>query len=765
MTALALLIILIISYALTSTRQATMLEQARQNLTVLSSVIAENSHASVLFDDPATAKQILSALKAKPDIVHADLFHVDGTLLASYQSNEEADSHLSIASLLQSKNHLIHFDDNKLYSYTPLLSEGEVIGLLHIIDDMSTSRKQLDSFYQLVTTTALIAFSIAILIALWMQSLFTSPLTKLIKVIDHITHNKDYSQRVDLGSNDEFSQLANDFNNMIEEIELRGNELEEINDELEQRVANRTEALQQSLELANEASRAKSDFLAVMSHEIRTPLNGVVGFSELLTLENLDDNIMEMVTLLDDSAQSLLHLLNEILDFSKLDASRVELDLTEFNLEQLIHSSIAGQQAVANNKQIEIHFSTQHNANWQFIGDSIRIRQIINNLISNALKFTDHGSITIDTKFEDIDSDTMVTVRVTDTGVGIEDGALKTIFSPFTQADNTITRKYGGTGLGLAICQQLIVLMKGQYGAESKLGEGSSFWFTLPLHSSISSQVDVLSQQNNSPVTTKARSSHILIAEDNLINQLVAKGLIEALGHNCEIVENGKEALACATTKPFDLILMDYHMPEMDGLTATQKIRDLGLNSVNFNTPIIALTADIQPHVSKQFRHAGANDCLLKPFSHDDLNNCLNLWLHQQTEKKAISSSITNNNNSDEPILINAPLDEMQQLSAESGAELVSQIINLYLQHSPELISQIEQAVSSNNNEGAFKAAHSLKSSSGNIGAKRMQSIAQRIEQLGRDENISEAGNVSTLLQSVFDTTKHALKQKLGELN
>jgi CheY-like chemotaxis protein len=359
----------------------------------------------------------------------------------------------------------------------------------------------------------------------------------------------------------------------------------------------------------------------------------------------------------------------------------------------------------------------------------------------------------------------MVTVRVTDTGIGIKDDALKTIFSPFTQADNTITRKYGGSGLGLAICQQLIALMKGQYGAESKLGEGSSFWFTLPLHSSISSQVDVLSQQSNSPVTTKARSSHILIAEDNLINQLVAKGLIEALGHNCEIVENGKEALACATTKPFDLILMDYHMPEMDGLTATQKIRDLGLNSVNFNTPIIALTADIQPHVSKQFRHAGANDCLLKPFSHDDLNNCLNLWLHQQTEKKAISSSITNNNNSDEPILINAPLDEMQQLSAESGAELVSQIINLYLQHSPELISQIEQAVSSNNNEGAFKAAHSLKSSSGNIGAKRMQSIAQRIEQLGRDENISEAGNVSTLLQSVFDTTKHALKQKLGELN
>ena len=257
---------------------------------------------------------------------------------------------------------------------------------------------------------------------------------------------------------------------------------------------------------------------------------------------------------------------------------------------------------------------------------------------------------------------------------------------------------------------------------------------------------------------------HVLLAEDNPINQMVAEKLLTTLDYSCEVAKNGSEAVAMAAAKKFDLIFMDYHMPVLDGVLATEQIRELGSGSLNFNTPIIALTADTQHEVSEHFQRAGANDTLLKPFTRDKLAQCLHKWSYEIVSKSDVTE--TKNDNVDLPILADEQLDEVYEMSVDTGGEIVRQIIRLYLQHSPVLIEQIQQAEMDNDNDALFKAAHSLKSSSGTIGALRIQHIATVIEHIGR--GIGEIGNVKELILSLtvsFDDVKQALNKRAGAIN
>ncbi|MGB6135292.1 MAG: ATP-binding protein, partial [Shewanella sp.] len=589
-------------------------QKAQQNLTVLSDIVASNSLAAVIFNDPSSAEKTLSALVAQPDIVHAVIYDALGEVFAVYQGKNGTDKPQleAINNLTSLKQKHLSLDTVGVHSYTPLVSEGEFLGVLYITDNMNTLSKQLDEYLLLVFSTGVSAFMASVLVMLWLQSLFTKPLNTLLSVIEQISNKKDYSQRVHIESNDEFSKLADSFNVMIAEVDARGQQLETINHELENRVNERTFELQQTLEIAKNANLAKSEFLAVMSHEIRTPLNGIIGFSDLLSSFKLEQDVSNTVHLINESAQTLLLLLNEVLDFSKIDANKVDLDIHEFNLYELVSTTCKSHQAVAEKKHLIFDLDIQPLSQDVFLGDSVRIRQILNNLLSNALKFTRQGGVKVKVRQHIEGSETFITFTVKDTGMGIAANKLESIFTPFTQADNSITREYGGTGLGLAICQQLIALMNGRYGVESTPNIGSTFWFSIPLIQNNclvqNDRQDVVTLEQN---TAGYRKASVLVAEDNVINQMVVKRLLESLGHTCEIVSNGMEAIAAASEKKFDVIFMDYHMPVVDGIDATQTISHLGPTSINYSTPIIALTADIQPNVKRRFREAGAKDTLL----------------------------------------------------------------------------------------------------------------------------------------------------------
>ena len=765
MLAIAVIVIVIISSALINQQFAITRQKAEQNLMVLSDIVASNSLAAVLFNDPNSAEKTLSALIAQPDIIHAVIYDPKGNPFAEYSGSSQERFSMQTDRFLaaqSSKKKQIMFDNDRVHSYTPLLSEGEFVGMLHITDNMNTLTKQLDDYLLLVVSASVLAFFASLLVMFWLQSLFTKPMNTLLGVIEQISNNKDYSQRVSIQSNDEFSQLADRFNTMIAEVDARGRQLETINRELEQRVNERTVELQQTLEIAKNANLAKSEFLAVMSHEIRTPLNGIIGFSDLLKSYPLDKDVNYTVEMINDSAQTLLVLLNEVLDFSKIDANKMDLDIREFNLPDLIHSTCQSHDVVARKKKLSLSVDIQPLTQLNYLGDSVRIRQILNNFISNAIKFTRQGAISILVSEQIEGSDTVIKFTVNDTGIGIPDNKLDAIFNPFTQADNSITREFGGTGLGLAICQQLIVLMNGRYGVDSKINQGSSFWFSIPLvpvDSPLTPMSEIVNSNSNSDVIY--RKTYILVAEANVVNQLVIKSLLASLGHECEIVDNGEEAIKRASEKKFDAIFMDYHMPKADGIVATDAITKQGQHGINYHTPIIALTADIQPNVKRQFREVGAKDTLLKPFTRQNLSDCLNKWVFDSIDSHSHSETLSIEESN---IFIEGPLNDIMQISPDDSSELVKTIIDIYIHNAPKLIIDITQGLANQNAEIVFKAAHSLKSSSANLGADKMQTIASQIELLARNSQLTEATQLAALLESVFELTIEALTRKSEEL-
>ena len=545
----------------------------------------------------------------------------------------------------------------------------------------------------------------------------------------------------------------------MNEIYERDKQLASMNAELEIRVESRTKDLESALHFANEGNRAKSDFLAIMSHEVRTPLNGIIGFSELLGMHTFDKETTETIHYLNASAQSLLTLLNEILDFSKLDANKVEIECKEFDLISLANSIVESVTPIATKKGVLVFVDIEKEAHGIYLGDSMRIRQVLGNMVSNAVKFTDHGQVSISIKKLIIHSDTLLRFSINDTGVGIDAEHLDSVFTPFVQADSSITRRYGGTGLGLAICKQLIELMQGQYSVNSAVGEGSCFWFSIPL-----TKVDVDFTRNvDTSVRTNAlhKAGRILIAEDNLINQIVVEKYLVSLGHSYHLVSNGFEAVAKATVVKYDLIFMDYHMPEMDGVEATQKIRGLGADSINLTTPIVALTADIQPKVSKIFRRAGANDILLKPFTLLKMEQCLSQWLGKEVGCVDESLSLEDSRTEDLVILNPLSLNDIASLAPGQGALIINEAITIFLKHTPGMIENITQAIGSQDYKSLFMSAHSLKSSAANLGAESLSGIAKSLEHHGRGERLEQAATLVVLLEPCYQETKAALNEFL----
>ena len=375
---------------------------------------------------------------------------------------------------------------------------------------------------------------------------------------------------------------------------------------------NLAEALREAMIAAQKASATKSVFLANMSHEIRTPMNGVMGMLDLLRDSSLSVDQLDKLDTARNSASVLLNILDDVLDVSKLEAGQVALENRPCAPRTLVQETISLFEPKSSSKNISLTCEIADDLPPVVNGDPLRIKQVLNNLVGNAIKFTNKGQVTIGVTASEI-GDGEVTLRfsVSDTGVGIPEAAKSNLFQRFVQADTSTTREFGGTGLGLAICRQLVTLMGGTIDFESRAGTGSTFWFTIPTKECQPATPDNhhMPQADDGPLIDEQR--HILVAEDNPINQKVVQAFLEPTGHIVEMVNNGAEALAAVQAKRFDLILMDVQMPLMDGVTATKAIRNLA--GPQKDVPIIALTANAMSGDREKYLHHGMTDYISKP--------------------------------------------------------------------------------------------------------------------------------------------------------
>jgi two-component system sensor histidine kinase/response regulator len=549
-----------------------------RRLSTLADIIGANSTAALTFDDEAAAREVLSALAHQRSIVTACVYSRTGAAFAVYRRAGDASGFVPPPA----PRAPIHVGSNDLSVFRPILLDGQEIGAVYIESDSAEMREHRVRFGTIVLVVMAFALLIAFLLSDRLQRVISGPVLALAQAANRVSVEKDYAVRVVETGEDELGHLVESFNGMIEQIQLRDEELRSHGEHLEEEVAKRVAELHEmnaqlitARDRAEEASRTKSDFLANMSHEIRTPLNGVIGMTELALDTALTDEQRDYLETVKTSAESLLSVINDILDFSKIEAGRLDLDNIEFALRESVDKTMRTLALRAHQKGLELLCDVRPEAPEHLIGDPGRLRQVLLNLTGNAIKFTEAGEIVVAAEVERVgDGEVTLHFSVSDTGIGIPAEKQQRIFEAFSQADASTTRIYGGTGLGLAISSSLVTMMKGRIWVESEPGRGSTFHFTAVLG------VPAAAPAAAAVADPALRGMRTLIVDDSATNRRILHEMLEGWQMIPVAVESGEAALealraAHAAHRPFQLLLLDRHMPVMGGFALAERIRQL----------------------------------------------------------------------------------------------------------------------------------------------------------------------------------------------